>query len=547
MDVTPDSIYQLLKSYEGQFQPPVPYFTINVGTLDVDTGVFTGFKTTSETDPEPIEHGPHDKPKNPAPRYIGETWVSVVINAQWRRTITSTPAPKAPLQPVLLLFSISHPISDPWSISVNGETLTAAPGETSLRADIWDSEIANWTLQAGSTSYKDTIRVQHPGLVPVDGSVGAFTIPALPVAIVYAPPVDSLHLSTTTYTQGQTVGNTITLNSSTDTSQTVPGQIVGTGAFKFFLDTTADVLTKGGHPAAAKAFSIVSSQVGEISSSVTNGISDQTELSMTVTETTSAALSTSAAVGGPGTGDLFYYLHSIKMAWGYSQGGLRLCPLGFQQAAFPVTALQQQLLTVGLSPQDAQAILALDPFVAGGPSAALPTDRFVQRTTWEYGFGITVHVTDSVTRDTKFQTTHTTYNTTTEAWDAGPILKGLGFGGSSTTTIKVSNATGSDVSTTITLDANLVSGPNDHFVVNLWYDKLFGAFAFQVEQPSATARFRGQGAQPHEEVRLMIGDKVFATVADQNGAFAFFAKAIPAGQAVLKIGSGSGKAVVIGD
>jgi hypothetical protein len=45
MTVTPQDIYQLIKSYEEQFTPPAPYVTINVGTLDVDSGAFNGLTT----------------------------------------------------------------------------------------------------------------------------------------------------------------------------------------------------------------------------------------------------------------------------------------------------------------------------------------------------------------------------------------------------------------------------------------------------------------------------------------------------------------------
>jgi hypothetical protein len=545
MAVTPDSIYQLIKSYEGQFDPPAPYFPITVGTFDVDTGDFAGLKMSSETDPEPVEHGPHDKPRNPPPHYVNQEWVSVAIDAHWRRTITKTPAPQVPLQPVLLFFSISHAIADSWSLTVNGETFTAEPGQTFQRVDIWDSQVANWTIQANGLAHADTLRIQRPAGALKDASAGAFTIPVLPVTIIYAPPADAGKLSTATYTQGETHGDTVTFDTSSDTSHTAPTQIVGTAGLKSFLDATTEALTAAGYPVAAKVLSTISSQIGELSASETDGISDQSEVQMTITETTSAALSTSAAVGGPGVGDVIYYYHNIRMVWAYGSGGLRLCPIGYQEASFPVQALQDNLSAIGLSLADAQSLLGLDPFVAGGPGAALSTDRFEQRATWEYGFGSNVHLTDSVTRDTKLQTTHATYTTKTDGWDAGPILKELGFGGSDQTTFKVSNATGSDISTTVTLDANLASGANDYFVVNLWFDKVFGSFAFQVEQPATTARLQGQGAKPNAVIKLTAGGRVFSTVVRSDGTYSFYARAIPSGRALLTIGGSAGQDVMV--
>src|SRR5215468_8467642 len=116
MTVTADQVYDLIKKEEALFTVPAPYVTIDVGTLDPATGSFTGLRTTSERDPEPIPHGPGQHPVNPPPRFIGAQWVSITIDSTWHRTITSTPAPKVSLAPVLLRFSVTN-ASAPWSVS----------------------------------------------------------------------------------------------------------------------------------------------------------------------------------------------------------------------------------------------------------------------------------------------------------------------------------------------------------------------------------------------------------------------------------------------
>jgi hypothetical protein len=288
----------------------------------------------------------------------------------------------------------------------------------------------------------------------------------------------------------------------------------------------------------AGVLSAVSSQIGQLSASETTGITDESNEQMTVTTTTSTALSTNAAVGGPGQGDVIYFLHDVKMAWAYVDGRLRLAPLGYRNAVFPIATLQQQAASLGLSDDDVAALLAFDPFVAGGPGASLPTERFEERDTWEYQNITGLHLTDTVTRDTKFQDTHTDYSTKTSEWEAGPLLKALGFGEKDQTTVKVSNSTGSDVSTTITLDANLSAGPSEHFIVNVWYDKLFGTFAFQADTPAKDARLRGNGAKPGQQVRLSAGGWKFVTVADRSGRYAFFARSIPKGRGMVSVGAG---------
>jgi hypothetical protein len=545
MDTTADSIYQLIKSLEGRFDPPAPYFPITVGTFDVDTGQFSGLVVTSETDPEPLEHGPHDTPHNPPPHYSGQEWVSVKIDSHWRRTITKTPAPQVPLQPVLLFFSLSHAVSDSWCLTVNGKMLTAEPGQTFMRFDIWDSQVATWTIEANGRLHSDTLRIQRPSAPLDDASAGAFTIPVLPVTIIYAPPVDSGKQSTASYSQSDTHGDTVTFDTSTETSHTTPIEIFGTAGFKLFLDSTSETLKSAGDEVAAKAIDLISSQIGEVSASQTDGFSDQDEVSVTLSETDSAGLITSAEVGGPGVGDIIHYFHNIRMVWAYGSGGLRLCPIGYQHAAFPVSALQNNLSAVGISPADSQALLALDPFVASGPSSDLPPDRFDTIATWEYGFGLKVQFSKTISRETKNETTHENYTTTTSGWEAGPILKELGFGGSDSTTFKISNATGTDVTSSVTVEANLVAGLSDHFVVNLCFDRLFGSFAFQVEQPATTARLTGQGANPDETIILTSGGREYSTVADEHGEYAFYAQSILPGEAMLTLGSSLGQQIVI--
>ena len=543
MSATTDDIYAALKALEGKFSPPAPYFYLDVGTFNVDTGAFTGLTTSTTTDPEPIEHQPGQTPHNPPPHFQGDEWVSVSISPRWIRTVTDTPAPQVPLQPVQLVFTLSRSITSGWSVTANGISAQASPGQTSLSVDIWDASSAEWTIQANGKTHSDAMRLQRPGGV-LGGALGAFTIPVLPVTIIYATPADSLGSSTATYGQGQTVGQTTDLTNSTDTSHTVPKSVVDTATLRSLFESVSGTfsgLAKNDPTGAALVdaglFSGAASQMGQVSASETTGITDQSEMQMTVMTTTSTALGTTAHAGGPGVGDVIYFYHNLQMAWGYYQGGLRLCPFGYSNALQPVSAIKNNPAAIGLSAEDAASLLALDPFVAGGPAANPPSDRYQFIDNWEYGGGATAHFTHTVTRDTKQTDTHTDYKIDTSSWDAGPILKTLGFGGSDQTTIKFSNATGSDVSSTVTIDALLASGPTDQFVVTVWYDTVFGTFAFQQLKPLGTARVKGTGARAGQTVTLKAGGKTFNAIADKKGSYAFHAPVIPAGRAMLTVGS----------
>ena len=122
-----------------------------------------------------------------------------------------------------------------------------------------------------------------------------------------------------------------------------------------------------------------------------------------------------------------------------------------------------------------------------------------------------------VTRDSKSTTTAKTYTTDTDEWDPGPIFKLFGLGEKDQTTTTFSNATGTDVSSTVTMNAAMVAGPQDNFTVGIFYDNLFGTFAFQQARPSPPSnRFEGDGAAPAQQITLLAGGNIFRTVADKE-------------------------------
>ncbi len=531
MALTADQVYDLIKHDEAQFAVPAPYFIINVGTLDVATGTFTGLRTTSERDPEPVEHQAGQHPVNPPPRFVGERLISVTIDSTWHRTITSIPAPKAPLAPVQLRFSVAN-ISAGWSVSAAGVTLSAPAGQDSLLVNAWDAQGAGWSMTAGGVSVNDSLRIQRPA-GPPPGALGAFTIPVLPVTIVYAPPADSLKLSTATYTTANTVGTSVDVGIGNETSSTVPVQATGfDGNLALFIGgLKVDAAVLSG--TAATVFSTAVTQLGQVTSTQQDTISDGTDTTFTVTQSTTDTAGTNAAGGGPGDGDMLHFYKDVRMVWAYLGGSLRLCPLDFAETADTARGLRETPAETGLAAADVAALLALDPFSGGAATAVLPGDRFTLMERLEYGHGATLVKQISTTRDTKQQTTHKEVSTDTTTWDAGPILKALGLGGTTTTSYTITNATGSDVSDTVTVTANFVSGPDDYFVINIWYDSLFGTFAFQPVEPLATPRLTGSDAKPGQEVVLEAGGLQFRTVAGPDGSYQFRSPAIPAGQVTL--------------
>jgi hypothetical protein len=545
MGLTADDVYQAIKNLESTFPLPAPYFTVDVGTFDATSGTFVGLTTTSEFDPEPLPHGPHDHPHNPPPRFVSERRIVVTIDATWHQTITIEPAPHVKLAPVLVKFSVTG-TSSPWSVAVNGVTVTGSAGQSSVEVSVWDAPVANWSISAGGHQYADVVWFQRPPAGPESAAMGAFTIPVLPVAIVYAPPVDSLHQSVASYSTAQTVGSTVDIGLTTDVSSTVPVQATGymglISAFAGFLKLNAAILKASGAKDESDAFTLISDQLGQVTSTQQTGITDGTDITMTLIRSTNDALKASVVGGGPGSGDVLHFYRDVRMVWAYVGGELRLCPVTYIQSFLTAAGLRNHPGTVHLSANDAKALLHLDPFTTAGQP--LPTDRFQLLETWEYGFGAVISHTITTTRETKQTTTHRSFTTDTQGWEPGPLLKALGLGGSSTTTVTMTNATGDQTSTTIALEADLVSGPSDHFVVNIWYDQLFGTFAFEPLKPTATARLTGSGTAPGQPVVLRAGGRIFRTVTAADHGFRFSAPGIPSGHATLDVG-GSTRAIDI--
>jgi hypothetical protein len=574
--LTPGQLYELIKQYEAEIPVPAPFVTVNVGTFDAATGTFTGLKTQVITDPEPLPHEPGQQPRNPAPRFVGAEYVTFSIDAQWRETITREPAPIIPVAPVLLQFSVANTVG-PWSVTVGGFTTTVAAGQTSVSVNVWDRTALQWTLAVGTASHQDRLVIQRKASIP---AAGGFMIPMLPVAIIYAPPVDSARKSTATYGQSDTVGTSVVYDFSTDTSQTVEPAFTDGSAFHAFLGLVAtglgiagtsftaaateasaaaaaatDPATIAADQATAAADKAAGTGDGDASKDITSliallpsdtmteqqGLTTDDSTTVTMTYTSTSTIGTTAAGGGPGVGDVIVFFKDVVVAWAYNGGSLELCPVGWTEVTTTAAQLQSDPGQVGISASDQQLLLSLDPFVAGGPNAQPPAGRFTVpagvQANIEYGGGASWNQQYTVTRDIKTLSSQKSYTTDTSTWNPGEVLQALGFGTSkSQTTTTLTTASGTDTSDTVTLDANLFSGPSDLFVVTIWYDSLFGTWAFQQLEPASQPVVAGQGVAPGQVVTLEAGGRVHATVADAEGRYEFRAPNIAPGRAQVVIG-----------
>ena len=557
-------LYNQIKSLESVFKLPIDYVTVNVGTFDALTGAFAGLTTVSETDPEPIEHSHGQHPINPPPHFAGESWVSITIDHNWRRTVTKIPAPKVGLAPVLLRFEIRN-LGGDGTVNVGGHLVKVPAGQSSVTVNIWDIANTGWFIASGNVSHADRIMIQRaPGNIV---GAGAFTVPALPLSIVYAPPADEAKLSKASYEVSESLGTTSSYQMSSDTSASqpfVPQNLSGLKDLQTIFNGVSKVFSKIPDPTfktIGEVLGQISSAIGSISGAATTGTVDDSTSAITITESKGQSIIAESKNGGPGAGDAIHYLRDAKFVWLMAEGRFRIALMGGIYATFPASFLLTHAAdanATGLPPGVVQQLLAMDPFVAGGSMVELPAERFEEidsqvQGPFEYGGGQTVAATHSQTFATTDVRSRKDYTVQTQDFNAGWLAQLFGQqSGGLTMTASVTQAAGTTTSETQTINWELHSGPNERFVVELWRDRVFGTYAFRQEPVSGSPRFQGvaTGANglPLQKttVKLTAGGKTYFATTDQTGHFAFFARNIPSGEASVAIGKQPPRNVSIG-
>lgn len=557
-------VFKQIKSLESVITLPIDYVTVDVGTFDAATGTFQGLTTKIETDPEPIEHGAGQHPMNPKPRFSGAVWISITIDTHWRRTFTRVPAPKVGLAPVLLKFSIKNHGGRSWTLNVRGQSVTVPAGQSSVTFNIWDITVVTWSIHFGNVSYTDRIMIQRSTDKLV--GAGAFSVPALPLSIVYAPPADAARLSKASYEVAESVGTTSSFQFSNDVSSShpsLPPLLSNLQGIQTVLKGLSDLLSFSKEPdlnTLGKVLGAMASGIGTISGSDTIGAVSVDGSSITITESKTQTIFAEAKNGGPGAGDVIHYLRDAKFAWLIAEGQFRIALLGGVYAFLPASYLLAHATdpqATGLPPDVVQQLLAMDPFVSGGSMVPLPSDRFEDidsqvQGPFEYGGGQTLAGAHSQNFTTTETHSRTKYITHSEDFDPGWLAKLFGAeAGGLKTTVSVTQAAGTTHSETQSINWELHSGTNERFVVEMWRDRVFGTYAFRQEPVSGSPRFQGiaRGANglplKKQPVKLGTPGKTYSTITDQSGHFAFFARNIPAGNASLAIANQAPKTVRI--
>ena len=377
-------------------------------------------------------------------------------------------------------------------------------------------------------------------LRPPAVALGAFTIPALPMTIVYAPPQGKLLKNTAVYSDmkalSRTVSSSITSSNNTKTVEaytaadlvcnvasaiTAVAAVVGTGgagaaggasvvgalsqlgsalfgAAKDANDSTADATKQ-----VSSELSLVSGILGSIDSTTptdTGTVTVEDDHSLTLTVTISEQFGSEAGLG-PGVGDRIIYMRNVRVVWMAVNGEVGIHILGFDSiganAAEDLLQEEQSLAkggqpTLGLDAATIKSLLALDPLVATtrtpvprvgppviGPPRFVPADPPGRTGTGTSSAGDVFLASFDSTTDEK-QTETSSQTTIT---DAKPGWVSVLFGAdnvetTTTATFTSSQATDDKVEDKITSTITLVSqGLDDPYDVKIFYDNTFGTYA----------------------------------------------------------------------
>ncbi|MEA2711407.1 MAG: hypothetical protein QOF78_4008 [Phycisphaerales bacterium] len=456
-------------------------------------------------------------------------------------------------------------------VSVTAEGRTSAVTADQVDIVVPARVRTGFSLKCGDKKFDDGIIFDRP---PV---LGCFTLEAFPITIVYEPPGSS---SSQKYSTSKTIGTTLENFTTKDSGTTEPvdtpfstvTQVIG------LLNTVGEQVEKV-KPEVGKgmqaASAILSTLWGssETDEKITNTVTDTHKLSIQMTNTDWQSTGTHQ---GPGKGDVFHFLLKPTFVWLAVQDEksdkifVTVALIGYQGAG-SASAEDLRQGTLGIPSKDMQKLmLKLDPlapeygggFRKGAASAqmnllagALPDTlgpatgigRFVPADPFVYAFagsqsGDTISRT--IAEEDIRSEVKTDIITTTESGGLlGYVAKNVPHDGEKTVTTILGSSSGTSVSDTVQVEVTYGAAQGEGYEINVFYDTLFGTFAFreipESEQQQMTGSAVESGGQPAANKKILLtGPDGLTTVGttDDKGNFKLPTPTLQKGTYKLKIG-----------
>ncbi|MBI2686937.1 MAG: hypothetical protein HYX27_11530 [Acidobacteria bacterium] len=534
-----DEIFSLIRGQEANFPFPVKKKTVTIGTFDCASGAFTYSVPTFKEQVGGDDGGPG--PLKPPKTIIGGK-----VNA-----INAIE--------VILRFKLKNRTGE-VSLSVLGLPVVRTSTGTTISISVGAAESVNFTLVRGPKKFTSALPLE---IVRFVAGAGVFELPSFPIAIIYAPVPDQGKHNVSKWTVTKSTGNTtsFSIGKQTTTSKPVTPDFDNVNFFanemKGFTKALELVNKEFKDPVVSgivEALGAIVGALGTASATDSEGLSVTNEHSVTVSIAKEQTISTNAASGGPGSGDLIYYLKNVKLAWFTSKvGRIRVTVIGHDGVGVTSMGFLKSGGQSDLNAETVAEYLKLDPFVDGGPSVVLPTDRFVYVDTIDLNGG---QISQTETYSITTQDSRQSKSTRTHVQNNKPGLLhflGLGVTGetSTETVVTHSSAVQNTDSRTISNTLELAAGPTERYAVEVYCDVVFGTFAYRqagsLSEPILEGEIRRAGglAAGSQMITLINNGRKFTTKANAAGRYAFHAKSIRPGNSALAVGGLTRKSLML--
>jgi hypothetical protein len=486
---SPDDVYETIKRAERRIGAPEPRDRGVIGAYDASTNAFDGPR--SRTTP------PTCKGCDP-----------VVFHPTLR--INGVQA--------ILVFRFRN-VDSFLDVTVNSRRRRVRAGATRLAVNVRRARRADWKIEEGSTVVSDEVRITRPHLL----GAGAFTMEAVPLALIYAPPQPAApdRVNRQSFAEETFFATSVKSSFSQSKSRTKPSKTgyEKTALLQGAVRLGAKALAAQEDPklkAAGAALGVIATAMGKVEvtkQEVQTGAHER-EADYIFRK---GVVCQAATRADPGAGDLIAFATNVRLVWFDNGRRTRLAVLGAQGFACPSVALLRRGLAVlerartkpalcvaplaggtgpspsapvrrcgqGLSADTVRGLLALDPFAVAGPSATLSDRRFrpadpARLGPLDPGGDLGLDYSATVKRsDLRSQV-----KTRVATRDASSGFLGyIGFGPRSTQTVvsTLTLSSSSAVTTGRTISATLdVQGPPPGTdTLDVFYDRIFGTFALQ--------------------------------------------------------------------
>ena len=475
-----DDVYWLIKGQEPAIPVPTPVGIASMGTFNVGTGA------------------------------CGCAMAEVEIIGNKPRKLTPTVLVNGVEAKVT--FAFTNNASHSATLIANGHSAFVRPGAKTASVNVGRARQVTWTL-IGAKRVTSKANLRRPSMI----GAGAFTIDALPVAVVYEPPqpADPAKHSSARYTQTTVLGTRITTTLQSSTATSTSGSTPGFEQFSSVKNGMASIGSALAKSSDAKA-KIAGAALGTIASlmgradrtqETVHGDGHENALELQLVESNTCE---TAAHAGPGQGDLIVFLQRARLIWLDDGSRTMLAFLGADAVGCKSARTLRKLLplprplpptriciparktqsastaragcTHTLSVTTVESLLKLDPFFVSGPRATLTTDRFEKRESIVSDPDSIVTRSRSASVGTDDTHAHSYSTITTDDLGKGLLsFAGIGPSESKQVTAKVttSSSTSFRDGKTVTAEVRIEGPPPGTDTIEVYYDRLFGTFALR--------------------------------------------------------------------